>query len=101
MFVDGIEVDLSSHALRSKLIAPQVPMPRRTAGDMVSITVFCQTSVSQFDGSACGFWGRPALLAPSPIGDVQGSYDGTHAVIRCGGNEWRVSHSLMKDDNNE
>ena len=103
LWVDGVEIDLTSHLLRMDLLAPQVELPAsRKAGGSgeTEVVLRVDCGISQYgkdDRGGSGFSGAPALLtlgAGEPLEDA--AYrDGT-VTVRSGQREWHVRHDMME-----
>ncbi len=98
LWIDGAEIDLAPHALRIGLLEPQVTLPPAPAGRTVEILLRADAGHSQYDGNGgSGFSGHPALLVPQPAAGVeQAVYRDGQIVIRAGGREWSIAHTLLE-----
>jgi len=94
VFIDGNELDIAKFELSSKLIEPRIPLPENGA-ETVTVTVYCEASISQLDGVVSGFWGRPVVWVEEAVAEISAEYDGKLVIVRCGDQEWQVAHELM------
>ena len=99
LWVQGREVDISAHALRSAMLAPHIEMPGGfAAGSEIEVVVRCNVSVRQYDKNetgGSGFEGRPAILVSQAAPEPEARYENNEVVITAGGATWKISHRLM------
>ncbi len=100
LWIDGAEIDLAPHALRMGLLEPEIALPPAAAGRTVEILLRADTGHSQYapgGNGGCGFSGHPVLLVPQPATGVEhAEYCNGQVIVRAGGREWTVAHSLME-----
>ncbi len=99
LWVQGREVDISAHALRSAMLAPHIEMPGDlTAGSEIEVVVRCNVSIRQYDKNetgGSGFEGRPVVLAPQAAPEPEAHYENNEVVITTGKTTWKIPHRLM------
>jgi len=101
LWVQGREVDISGHELRSAMLAPHIEMPRGlAAGAEVEILVRCNVSVRQYDvkeTGGSGFDGLPAVLVPQSAPEPQASYTDGVVTVTAGAETWTIDHVLLTE----
>ncbi|MCX7935591.1 MAG: hypothetical protein N3A66_10085 [Planctomycetota bacterium] len=94
LWLNGVEVDLTPHLLRGRLLPPQVEAPGGLAGE-VEILMRTDCSLGQYgeneDGGTC-FWGSPAILVESegdPLREARLLQN--EVYVKSASGEWRIN----------
>lgn len=102
LWINGEEVDLTPYRTSMALLAPQIAMPRESAGKRVEIVVRTDTGASQEEGrdrQGAGFWGSPAIMTPLTAAKLpEVDYKDGVVTVRSGSDSCHVPHTLMKEE---
>ncbi|HCE46955.1 MAG TPA: hypothetical protein DET40_25695 [Lentisphaeria bacterium] len=100
MWINGKEIDTSSHKMRMNLMEPDISIPNQLQGNDVEVVLCCDTGYSQYapDGNGGGgFYGKPLILVEEPVSGIEyAQYKDGAVGIRAGGKDFKVEHDIME-----
>ncbi|MFZ2656584.1 MAG: hypothetical protein WAX69_16745 [Victivallales bacterium] len=99
-WINGMEIDISSHKILMNLMEPEIAIPKKLQGKKAEVILCCDTGYSQYasDGNGGGgFYGKPLILIDKPVAGIEyAEYKNGAVSIRADGEEFKIEHDMME-----